>query len=116
MFPLANGERVVRLRRKMVLDPYSEQETLGSWDDPDELPIDGCAIAPSSSTEPANDNRQMVITGMSIYGPPDMDVQAHDRIRARTGVWDVEGDNADWVNAFTGWRPGAEFRIEKVVG
>lgn len=116
MFPLPNGETVVRLRRKMVLDPYSQEETLGSWDDPDVLLIEGCAIAPSSSTEPRSENRQMVITGMSIYGPPDMDVLPHDRIRARTGTWSVQGEAADWTNAFTGWRPGAEFSIEKVTG
>lgn len=116
MFPLPNGETVIRLRRTLILDPYSQENTLGDWQDADELDIEGCAIAPSSSTETATENRQMVITDMSIYGPPGMDIREHDRIHARTGVWDVKGENAEWVNAFTGWRPGAEFHIAKVVG
>lgn len=116
MFPLANGETVTRIRRKLVLDPYSQEQTLGSWEDADELDIEGVAIAPSSSIEQTTENRQMITTAMSIYGEPDMDVKAQDRIRARTGLWTVEGENADWMNALTGWNPAAELRIKKVVG
>lgn len=116
MFPLANGETVTRIRRRMVLDPYSNEETLGTWEDAAELEIEGVAIAPSSSSEPLNDNRQQVISGMSIYGAPDMDVLPADRIRARTGLWDVAGENVVWTNPFTGWTPGSEFPIKKAVG
>ena len=116
MFPLAHGETVVRVRRRMVEDPYSGELTLGSWLNADRLPIEGCAVAPSSTTEAATTNRQTVITSMSVYGPPDMDVLAKDRIESRSGVWDVIGDNAAWVNPFTGWRPGDEFPLKKVTG
>jgi hypothetical protein len=116
MFPLANGETVIRLRRRMILDPYSGEETLGTWADADEHPIEGCAVAPSSTTAPVNDNRQMTITTMSVYGPADMDVLPHDRIRSRSGLWEVDGENAAWANPFTGWRPGDEFPLKKVNG
>ncbi len=116
MFPLANGETVARLRRKLVTDPYSGEATMGTWADADELSIEGCAVAPSSTNEPINSNRQMVITTMSVYGPADMDVQAADRIRSRSGLWEVTGDNAAWLNPFTGWRPGDEFPVKKVTG
>ncbi|NVM97825.1 hypothetical protein [Arthrobacter sp. SDTb3-6] len=110
------GETIVRLRRQMVADPYSGELTQGSWEAADELPIEGAAVAPSSTTEPASANRQMVITSMSVYGPPGMDVLRADRIRARSGLWEVAGENAAWVNPFTGWAPGDEFPLRKVAG
>lgn len=116
MFPLKHGETITRLRRRMVLDPYSGETTLGTWDGADELSIEGCAVAPSSTSEPLNANRQMVITNMSVYGPPGMDVLPEDRIRARSGLWDVAGESARWSNPFTGWRPGDEFPLKKVDG
>lgn len=116
MFPLKHGETVTRLRRTMVLDPYSGEETLGSWDAPDELTIEGVAIAPASSVEPAVDGRQQVVTAMSLYGAQGLDIRPADRIRARSGVWDVVGDEQAWSNPFTGWAPGSEYAIKRAVG
>ncbi|WOH20130.1 hypothetical protein IRJ34_07340 [Paenarthrobacter sp. GOM3] len=116
MFPLPNGETVTRQRARLVADPYSVEPTERDWSSPDLLDIAGVAIGPSSSVEATTENRQTVTTSMSIYGPPDMDVQPADRIVARSGVWEVTGENAAWMNAFTGWRPGDEFPIKKVKG
>jgi len=116
MFPLADGETVTRLRRKMVTDPYSQEESLGDWAEPDELPVEGVAIAPSSTVEPVNDSRAQVITQMSIYCGPDEDVLPEDRIRARSGVWEVQGEVQAFPNPLTGWNPGSEFAIKKVHG
>lgn len=116
MFPLANGETVIRQRRRIVPDPYSGEDTRADWTDPDELEIEGVAIAPGSSTETRTENRTLVASGMSLYGPPGMDVQPQDRIRARSGLWEVDGEVADWLNALTGWNPGAEFTLKKVKG
>lgn len=115
-FPLKHGETVVRLRRRMVVDPYSEEETLADWDSADELEIKGVAIAPSSSVEVDEAGRQMVVTGMSIYGAPDDDIAEHDRIRARSGVWDVNGEYLTWKSPFTGWEPGGQASIKKASG
>lgn len=116
MFPLANGETVIRRRARKVQDPYSKQETKRDWTDPDEAPLDGVAIAPSSSQETTTDDRTTTTTRMSLYGPPGMDVLAKDRIVARSGLWEVDGEVADYRNALTGWNPGVEFAIRKVVG
>lgn len=116
MFPLANGETVVRERGTLVADRYSAEATKRDWSNPDRLPIDGVAIAPSTGTETRDVDRTTITTGMSLYGPPGMDILPADRIRARSGVWEVEGEVADWVNGFTGWNPGVEFRVKKVAG
>ncbi|MDQ0735329.1 hypothetical protein [Arthrobacter agilis] len=116
MFPLPDGETVVRVRRRLVLDPYSNEQTLGDWSDPDRLTVEGVAIAASSTVEAVNDSRSQVITQMSIYCGPDEDIRAHDRIEARSGLWEVQGDILTSPNPFTGWSPGSEFAIRKVDG
>ena len=116
LFPMRHGETVVRERGTPVLDPYSQEPTARDWSAPAELEIKGVAIAPTSSTEPLADDRQMVVTGMSLYCASGADVLPEDRIRARSGLWQVEGEVADWHHPMTDWSPGAEFRIKKVDG
>ena len=116
MFPLKHGETAARLRRETVLDPYSQEYTQGSWAAATELQIEGVAIAPSSTVEPAVDGRQQVVTSMSLYCASGLDIRPADRIRARSGLWDVVGEEQAWSNPFTGWAPGSEYQIRKVAG
>lgn len=116
MFPLADGQTVVRERRRLVMDPYSNEATQADWSDPLELVLEGVAIAPSSSIEPLAVDRRQVVTQMSIYCGADEDILEGDRIRDGSVRWEVEGEVANWKNPLTGWAPGAEFRIRKVVG
>lgn len=116
MFPLRHGETATRLRRQMVSDPYSQEQTQGSWETPAELPIEGAAIGPSSTIEQNGDDQQRVITSMSLYCASGLDVLPDDRIQARSGLWDVVGEEQVWSNPFTGWAPGSEYQLRKVVG
>ncbi|MFJ4168495.1 hypothetical protein ACIPY3_03185 [Paenarthrobacter sp. NPDC089714] len=116
MFPLPNGETVQRERAALAEDPFSGEQTVREWSDPATIDLVGVAIAPSSSNESLASDRNTVTTSMSLYGPPGIDVLPFDRIRARSGLWEVEGEVADWKNALTGWNPGVEFRVKKVVG
>lgn len=105
MFPLADGQTVIRERRRLVLDPYSQENTLADWSDPLQLTLEGVAIAPpSSSVEVADVNRTQVITQMSIYCGPDEDILEGDRIRDGSVLWDVEGEVANWKNPLTAGR------------
>lgn len=116
MFPLSDGETVIRERRRMIPDPYSGESTLADWSDPLQLTVEGVAIALSSTVEPVNDSRQQVITQMSVYCGPGEDILPEDRIRVRSGLWHVQGTIQAFPNPFTGWEPGAEFAIRKVDG
>lgn len=116
LFPMRHGETVGRERGVPVLDPYSQEMTSRDWSNPEVLELAGVAIAPTSSVEPLADDRQMVITGMSLYCASGADVLPEDRIRARSGLWDVIGAVSEWKHPMTGWDPGAEFRIRKVDG
>ena len=116
MFPLPNGETVVRERGTPVVDPYSQETTDLDWSSPDELPIEGAAIGPSSTSEVVSDDRGKIITLMSLYCASGLDVRPDDRIRARSGLWDVVGDELAWSNPFTGWAPGSEYQLRRVAG
>lgn len=111
-----HGETVVRLRRKLVADPYSQQDTLGDWSDPDRLPIAGVAVAPSSSFSVRDATRSQVSMSMSVYAPAGSDVQPGDRIEAASGVWLLDGAAMDWANPFTGTQFGVELQATRVVG
>lgn len=110
------GEDVERARRKMVIDQYSELPTQGSWDDPELITIEGAAIAPSSTTSYKDATRASVTTSMSFYCLQTDDVQDGDRITARTGTWEVQGDCLVFTNPLTGWEPGAEFFVQRIKG
>lgn len=78
--------------------------------------IDGCAVAPESSTED-NDNRAQVDTFVEVYAPySDVVVTAQDKVRLNGTLWHVEGDPAEWRSPFTGWQPGRVIRLRQVRG
>lgn len=116
MFPLPDGETVVRERGAPVLDPYSQEQTGVDWSAPASLDIVGAAIAPSSSSEAATVDRRTLISSMSLYCGTGEDILPADRIRARSGLWEVEGEVAAWHNPLTGWDPGSEYLLKKVTG
>jgi hypothetical protein len=81
--------------------------------------IGGCAMAPRYSNE-VTDNRSSTIVGFSLFGPPqsgDNRVFADDRIKTPDGnFYRVVGEAADWgPHPLTGWQPGFEAALERVV-
>jgi len=78
--------------------------------------IDGCAFAPSTSTED-NDNREQVDTYATVYAPDTaVAVKAQDKVRVNGVLWRVEGDPNQWASPFTGWKPGRVIRVRQVRG
>lgn len=93
--------RIVRLRRRLVPDPMSGQDTLGSWDDADELELWGL-FAPGSTKEFPNVDIEAVSSLATVYFPREgaaesaVDVVSTDRVRVDDALWSVEGRRADW--------------------
>ena len=81
--------------------------------------IEGCALAPRYSSEVNTENRNAVIVGFSLFGPPqtgDDRVLADDRIKTPDqNIYRVVGEAADWAHPITGWQPGFEAALERVV-
>lgn len=76
--------------------------------------IPGCILAPRYSSE-VTDNRQTIIVGFSLYGPPDSDILATDRVRTPDGnFYRVVGEAAVWESPYSAWTPGFEAALERV--
>ena len=107
-------ETVTRLRATTTTNRYSDTER--DWSNPDELAIDGCAVAPRDSPETPGDNRDGIIIGFTVYAPEGADVTATDRLRVRGDDYDVDGEPAVWVNPWTSVEEGVEIRTRVVNG
>ena len=91
-------ETVTRLRASTTTDEYHND--LEDWSSPLELDIVTLAPAePRPSSEPAQDSRNAVVSGWTLYLPEGSDVTAQDRIRVRGQVYPVQGQPADWMGA-----------------
>lgn len=112
----AHGETVTRQRGTAVTDPYSDEPTGISWDNPTTLAIEGCAFNPGGSTEPVAEGRQAVITKPEVYAPAGADIRAHDRLVVRGKTYEVDGEPALWKSPFTGWQPGVVVPLKIVEG
>lgn len=114
LFP--SGETVTRQRAASALDPYANESTGKSWENPDELAIPGCAFGPGASSEPVVDARTEVLTQPTLYAPFGSDITAADRLVIRGRTWQVDGDPADYRNPFTGWEAGMVVKLKAVSG
>lgn len=83
--------------------------------------IDGCAVAPRSSSrgaggELSDGGRQGVIVGLTVYAPPDSAIDAHARVEIDGELFEVDGEVGRWRSPLTGWAPGDEINLKRVEG
>ena len=98
-----------------IVDPYSGEPVV-SWDTPTVVPVRGCGVEPRPSTEPVQDARNSVVSGFTLYLPPDVAITAGSRVRVRGLVHEVLGEPAAWRSPFTGWAPGVVVQTRRVEG
>lgn len=110
------GETVTRLRRGLVSDPYSGEDTLADWATATSVDIELCAVVPGGSIEPSQDAREAVATDFIVYAPTTSDVVAQDRLVVRGLTCDIVGRPADWRSPFVDWWPGLEIKASIVEG
>lgn len=112
-----SGENVVRLRRKEVFDDYSGTVTMGDWDDPDLLELEGAFVAASSTTARVDASRRELLEEKSLYlDDPHADVQSQDRIKAQGVTYLIDGMPSADVNPWTDWQPIREVSLKRGVG
>lgn len=120
MWPFPYGEEVTVIRAARVVDPYSGETERLDWKQATETPYPHCGVEIRTTgdiREPTGDVlRAPLYAGLRVFGPPDMDVNAEDRMRVRGEVWDVDGDVDFPVNPFTGWAPGCTVNLRRVEG
>jgi hypothetical protein len=132
MLPLPHGGERVLIQRT-VYDRFNDPTYT------DHHYIDGCLVAIGSNyTGRTNSNTSatdQLTTDATLYAPPGSDILYTDRvIRVPAGMTtvppgtDPQGkiirrDNAfavdslpqDWLNPFSGWQPGMEVRMRRVI-
>lgn len=83
--------------------------------------VEGCTTAPAGSVEIVN-GQQTVIDHDTVYGPYMADVEPNDLVTIPAGqpipqgVYEVQGQPANYRNPWTGWQPGCVIRLERVTG
>lgn len=78
--------------------------------------IDGCGIAPRSSSE-NTDRRDTVITGLTLLVPTGADLTATDEVGLPDGTrWQIDGDVVRPSSPFTGWVPGTRAALTRATG
>lgn len=85
----------------MVADQYSGEETLGSWDAADEQPVEGCLLAPGTSTEFPDVELDQLSSLATLYSPLQADIATRDRVRVDGALWDVISRPANWPGRLT---------------
>lgn len=110
------GREVIRERRTLVYDPYTEEQTAGDWTNPDQITLEEAFVASSSSVNVTDATRTQLVTAKSLYCDQGADVKAGDRIRVGAEVWSVPAKPEADTNPFTGWQPPQEILLEEVQG
>lgn len=92
-----------------------------SWADAVATPVYGWGPrSADGSAEPYKPNRDVVIIGMSVYGPPSLAqaVTPLDRFEVPLGgdVYEVDGEIGDWNNGPFDWQPGCSIALKRVEG
>jgi hypothetical protein len=114
--PSGFGETVTVHRSAAAARPGRATDSFG-----DRLPetthvVAGCAVAPTSSTE-TGERGETVTTGVTLYGPYDVDIRSTDRIELADGrVFVVLGDPQRWRDPFTGQTVGSTVNLQAVRG
>lgn len=117
-----HGVQVAVLTPSLVTDPYSGEAIQLDWATATSRTIEGVGIGPLESTEPTEDGRHRVVTGMALYLDSTSEVlQPYDRVAVTTppcyaGVWMVDGEPNVYHSPLTGWAAGTVVRIKRVTG
>jgi hypothetical protein len=91
------GETVLILTGAVVTDEYGNEGT--DWSTPAEAPVDNVLCEPRPSGEPAQDARNSVTSGYTLYirvRPVMPTIVPTNRVRVRGVDYDVMGEPSDW--------------------
>lgn len=105
------GEDV--LQRRRVRDGFDDDGN-DIWTDVN-TQLRGVAVWPRYSNE-IQQGRDTVITGLSMFLPPDADIEPTDHFLIRGTEYEVEGEPGFWRSALTGKERGVECALKRVTG
>lgn len=62
---------------------------------PTQTVVAGCSVQPDTTTE-VTSGRQVTVTGLRLWAPPDTDLRSTDRVVFAGQTYDVDGDVQEW--------------------
>ncbi len=65
-----------------------------------DIVVTHCLVVPRTSTEPGVQGRNGVVIGLMVYVAPGIEINAHNRLRIKNVLYEVEGDPAHWPARF----------------
>lgn len=78
--------------------------------------VAGCAVAPRDQSEPLADEWPPLIAGKTVFAPYGSPIERGDRLVIGGITYDVDGEPGDWMNPFTGARPGMVVQTTRADG
>lgn len=78
-------------------------------------PVTVWAIAPTTSNEP-EPGRNLVVTGYTLLGPPDLDIGPFDLVVIDGEDWKVSGEVGDWTRGPFNYAPGVSVNLTRAEG
>lgn len=110
-----NGEDVTILTAPLVDDEYGSPSSERDWEAATGTVV-RAVVAARSSSEADGAGRAAVIVGLTAYLPPGTAVTAHDRLRVRGDMYEVEGEPFEWRSPWSSTASGVEVALSRVSG
>lgn len=107
-------ETVTRLRAPYIVDRYGNETSTRDWSLAAEHDISGCSVQPMAGDEILGD-RDARLKRWILYGPPNIDVLATDRIRHKGTTYEVKSPAREWPSA-TGNLDNTQLELERLDG
>ncbi len=79
------------------------------------VPIEGCAVWPTGSTE-NDDTQDQVAERLTLLLPYGTPAAAISRVRVWGRVYNVTGEPLPWASPLTGTKAGTQLQLERVTG
>lgn len=81
-----------------------------------ETTLDGCAVAPRTSTDITEPGRFGVIVGLTLYAPHGTDIRHTDLFDIDGVRYEADGEEGSWQSPYTGWAAGIEVALRRAAG
>lgn len=107
-------ETVTRLRAPYIVDRYGNETSTRDWSLATGVVIDRCSVQPMAGDEILGD-RDARLKRWILYGPPNLDVVATDRIVHKGITYEVKGPAREWTGA-TGNLDNTQLELERLDG
>ena len=103
---------VIRHATPGGVDQYGDPVSGSSAD----TEIAGAFVAPRESADVHDVGRVGVIVGLTLYLPYGTDIGHGDQVLVDDVLYEVDGEEGDWLQPMTGWQAGTTVALKRASG